>query len=316
MKQPLEWTRLKSILTKIIRSHPNTIVGAGDDAFVFAPFSDNQVWCQDLMVEGTHFKTEWSKPEDIGFKAMARNLSDFAAMGAIPQLAQVSLVLPQKYSDTWLDSFYTGLLEAADASQVEIVGGDLSTGPAIFIDVSVLGNTERPLTRARSQEGDLILASGPLGLGKTGLQVLQHKLSPTKFANSLKRQLRGQARLDLISQLQKNAPLIHACIDTSDDLASSLYQLLNQDQLGAKIEITDSWIHSEVKEISENLNQNIIDYLIYGGEDFELLITIAPEAKDFFPEWIEIGKIQNGPFEYVKDNTSHKIDFTKAWDPF
>lgn len=220
---PREWQLLHHLKNKVQRRHPHTIVELGDDAFVFKNFPGNSVICQDMMIEGTHFDLGYFGADDLGYKALAVNLSDLAAMGARPHFVQVSLGIPEKINESWLDQFYTGMCELADKYDCEIVGGDLCRSPHLVIDVSVHGSVAQPFRRTGTRAGDVLFSSGPLGLSHVGLWALQNKAAD--FAQGKRRHLRPQPRLDLLPELHAQAGAISAMMDCSDGLINDALQL-------------------------------------------------------------------------------------------
>lgn len=271
--------KLKKILT---RDHPNTVISLGDDAFVYKSFAGNTVIAQDMMVEDVHYKTSTFSAGDLGFKALAVNLSDLAAMGAKPHFAQVSLALPADVSEEWILNFYSGMVELADQYKVEIVGGDLSRSPGpIVVDVSVTGEVNESFSRSGAQSGDLLAVTGPLGLSHTGRMALEKELYI--YAESTQKHLRPKPRLDvaaLLQQHQLGRDSIHALMDCSDGLINDVLHLTRQKELGLELREEDIPIDSDTLGMAASLNQKALDWAFWGGEDYELLIAFPKNKKD------------------------------------
>lgn len=304
---PQEWDLISNIQKIVQRNKAGTLIPLGDDGFAAEAPTHPVVLAQDMMIEGVHFDLQYSSPTDLGYKALAVNLSDLAAMGANPHWAQVSLGITRNQNKSWLDEFYTSMSSLADHYGMEIVGGDTCHSPhSLVIDVSVFGSSPKPISRHGAQTGDLLLCSGPLGLAAQGLQNLKERKSAPL---SIQRQLRPNPRLDLLSSLQEHADKIHALIDVSDGLVSECLHLTRHLDLG--LELWDKKIlqHPEVEDKK----------LIYwGGEDYELLLAIAEADHALFKEWNVIGRF-NSSEEIVicRENQSREvIQEFKGWRHF
>jgi thiamine-monophosphate kinase len=320
---PKEWQVLKQIRNKVQRHNPNTIVPLGDDAFVFKNFPGYSVIAQDMMVEDVHFRLDYSSAFDLGHKALAVNLSDLAAMGATPHFAQVSLALPKEITETWLDEFYQGMTALADRFGVEIAGGDLCVSPrGVIIDVSVHGSCEKPITRHGTQIGDVLLASGPLGLSTTGLRVLSEDRKGD-FPEATEKHLRPMPRLDLLPELHKHADKIHALMDCSDGLVNDALILANKPYSNGHSAATvgihlfpDQFpLHDET--IRHGHLNKAFEYALWGGEDYELLMSIAPEHRELFPQWTEVGQFTLTPGVFlIHGDAKEEIESFKGWKHF
>lgn len=312
---PKEWSRIDRIKSLVQRQSPHTVVGLGDDAFVFKNFPGFSVLAQDMMVENVHFRREYCTPTDLGWKALAVNLSDLAAMGANAHYAQVSLALPNNLTESWLDDFYQGMLSLADQYNVEIIGGDLCASPQdITIDVSVFGSCIKPLTRKGAQAGDLLLSSGPLGLSHTGMLALQNRIENLDVAKA--RHLRPSPRLDLVEHLQLRADSVHALMDCSDGLINDALQLCGEN-LGLTIDLDQIQISTELHSAARTLSKNATDFFLWGGEDYELLLAIPESARKDFPQWQVLGRFQNEKGLFTLQNkTLKEITEFKGWSHF
>lgn len=309
---PREWKLLQQIKNKVQRQHSNTIVGIGDDAFVFKNFPGNSVICQDMMIEGTHFDRAYFGAADLGHKALAVNLSDMAAMGARPHFVQVSLGFPENLNESWLDQFYQGMCDLADRHGCEIVGGDLCKSPLLMIDVSVVGSTENPLRRAGTQANDVLLASGSLGLSHVGYWALKNQKSG--FHQSKQKHLRPAPRLDLLNELQDKHSYISAVMDCSDGLINDALQLSGG--LGLVIEEIELQ-HSEIVSMADEEKISPSEIYLWGGEDYELLISVPQKHLHHFPSWKRLGVWQKEPDFYLRTASGKiKIESFEGWAHF
>lgn len=325
---PRELNLVEIIKKRVQRKHPRTLVPLGDDAFVFESFRDATVIAQDMLIEGVHFQTKYCSAADIGFKSLAVSLSDLAAMGAKPHFAQVSLAIPENCDEHWLTSFYDGMVELADSLQVEIVGGDLCKSPGpIIIDVSVVGETSKPLTRKGAKPGDWLAVTGNLGLSHAGMLALQKELYI--YAEGTQKHLRPKPRFDVSELLRRHgvgAETIHAMMDCSDGLINDLIHLTRNQELGVELKEADLPIESESQGFAVSLHQSALDWALWGGEDYELLLAFPPNKKDelkyiFEAENLDlflIGKFNDSGEISILDEDGHSeiIREFKGWSHF
>lgn len=279
---PRELNLIEIIKNRVQRHHPRSLVPLGDDAFVFKSFTDSTVIAQDMMIEGVHFQTQYFSPADLGYKSLAVSLSDLAAMGAKPHFAQVSLAIPESVDEAWVLQFYTGMTELADSFSVEIVGGDLCRSPGpLVIDVSVVGETAVSFTRKGAQPGDWLAVTGPLGLSHAGMLALQKELYI--FAEATQKHLRPRPRFDVAELLRRHQvkpTTVHAMMDCSDGLINDLLHLTRRLELGVELKESEIPIESETQGFAVSLHQKALDWALWGGEDYELLLAFPPNRKD------------------------------------
>jgi thiamine-monophosphate kinase len=250
----------------------SAVLGVGDDAALLRPSPGMELAVSaDMLVAGTHFFPD-TDPEALGHKTLAVNLSDMAAMGAIPRWALLSLALPHA-DEAWLAAFARGFLGLAEAHGVELVGGDTTRGP-LNLSVTILGEVEagHALRRDAAKPGDDIWVSGELGGAALGLRHLRGEVSldPEAASACLERLQRPQARLALGRALVGAA---HAAIDISDGLLADLGHILERSGVGAELRL-------EAMPFAPALSAHaggILECTLAGGDDYELCFT-APSA--------------------------------------
>lgn len=259
----------------------NVAVGIGDDAAVIKGAAGRDLLvCCDLMVEGVHFRTEWTPPKLLGHKALAVNLSDIAAMGGVPKFAMVSIALPSRVSSEFIDHMFEGLFELADRCGVSVVGGDTSSSrDSLFIDVSLIGDCEtgKAVTRRGAKAGDIIYVSGSLGASALGLSLLEKGIrleEETNFRDALLKHLAPEPRLSLGRALGE-AGLATSMIDISDGLSTDLWHLLDESKCGAVIHASSIPIAESVRQYSPRADS--LQLALDSGEEYELLFTASPE---------------------------------------
>ena len=234
--------------------------GIGDDATVV----DGVVVTQDMLVERVHFRLEWTSWRDLGYKAAAVNLSDLAAMGAVPRGLLVSLALPPDVDVGAVCELYEGLTEA----DVPVLGGDTSAASAVAVSVTALGTSERVPGRAGAVPGDALVVTGPLGGAAAGLYALEHGLEG--FGELVRAHLRPPFRLDAGRVL---APVAHALIDLSDGIASDAARIAERSRCRLVIDVDRLPLALRLAEVAD-------EPFWTRGEDYELLAALAPGDAD------------------------------------
>jgi thiamine-monophosphate kinase len=248
-------------------------LGIGDDAaLVNIPQGMELVISVDTSNAGIHFPLD-TPPHAIGYKSLAVNLSDLAAMGAIPKWFTLALSLP-KANPAWLSEFARGLRELAEQQQIYLIGGDTTRG-ALSITIQVMGLVEQgtALLRSQAQVGDLICVSGTLGDAAAGLAVVQQRLTlaDDAAAYAIQRLNYPSPRVALGRVLRQYA---HACMDISDGLLGDLQHILQASQVGAQLTTGALPLHSLLADLSL---QQQATFAFNGGDDYELLFTLPPQ---------------------------------------
>ena len=273
---------------------PSTLRGVGDDAAVVFNGPLATVVSTDMLVEGIHFDLAYTPLKHLGYKSVVVNLSDICAMNAIPRQITVSIALSNRFSVEALDELYDGIRTACQHYGVDLVGGDTTSSPrGLIISVTAIGAVEpdRLVYRSGAKAGDLICITGDLGAAYLGLQLLEREkriwqenpdVQP-EFDNQqyiIGRQLKPEARTDMIETFRKAELLPTAMIDISDGLASEVFHICKQSKVGALIEESGVPIHPDTQMQALNFKLDPITCALSGGEDYELLFTIDPKDVD------------------------------------
>ena len=261
------------------------IKGIGDDAAVL-PYHPGYLLLvsTDMLVENIHFTCETATPWEIGYKAVAVNVSDIAAMAGVPGEIVISIGLPPQAKVEFVDELYQGIKECCRSFGINIIGGDTVASPkAIVINITILGKveTEKVLYRSTARPGDLLLVTGDLGGSAAGLDLL---LDPrplnAELANQLKeRHLRPLPRVKE-ARVATEIPGLTAADDISDGLATEIREVAKASNVGALIYAERIPLSPGLKEVAEVYGKSPLDYALFGGEDFELLWTCRPEAAE------------------------------------
>lgn len=259
----------------------NLILGIGDDATAWHGSPAVQLATTDCLIEDVHFTLEIISWEELGWRAMAANLSDIAAMGGLPRYALISLALPGITEIDSVTALYRGMLKLAQQFDVAIVGGDTSSAPLLIINITVLGDTmgrNAPiLTRSAARPGDRIAVTGYLGTSAAGLEMLttNMELEP-ETATSLARAFRQpNPRINEGQVLVDHG--VKAAIDISDGLLADLGHVCRQSHVGATIDTDRLPI---LPEVVASFGDRAQELALSGGEDYELLFTATPRIID------------------------------------
>jgi thiamine-monophosphate kinase len=297
------------------------LIGIGDDAAAWQGDDSIQLASVDSFVEGVHFTPETTPWQEVGWKALAVNLSDIAAMGGIPRYALVALSLPDDSEVEDVAALYSGMLKLAKQYGVTIVGGDISRAPLVAIAITILGSspTQKILTRSSAQAGDIVAVTGQLGAAAAGLEVLkgQRRLDPeadTRLKNAfLHPTPRIAEGLLLVEQRVKTA------IDISDGLVADLNQICKASQVGARLEVERVPVEPAVKTA---FSERALELALSGGEDYELLFTASAEIVDKVKKAAScpvtaIGEITAGKGVTLVDKEGNPFKLAKAgWEHF
>lgn len=281
---------------------PGTVRGIGDDAAVFAlNDTDFGLIATDMLLEGIHFDLTYVPLKHLGYKAVAVNVSDIAAMNGLPTQITVSIGLSSRFTVEAVEELYAGIRAACEAYNLDLVGGDTtSSRSGLVISVTVLGVVakNRITYRNTAQVNDVICVTGDLGSAYLGLQLLEREkqeylanpdMQPNlseERAYLIQRQLRPDARTDMVHELRDLDVLPSAMIDISDGLASELLHLCRQSGMGAVIFDENIPIDDQAQLTATEFGISPITAALNGGEDYELLFTIRPQ---------EFEKLKNHP---------------------
>jgi thiamine-monophosphate kinase len=277
-------------LSKAIEiKNPETTKGIGDDAAVFDAGTMVTVTSTDMLVEGVHFDLTFHPLMHLGYKAIVVNLSDIYAMNAIPKQVLVGMALSNRFSIEAIEELYSGMKMACDKYGVDLVGGDTTTSTSgLILSITAIGMAQKEniVYRSGAQEHDLICVSGDLGGAYIGLQILERekkiflenpKIQPDLTGNDyvLERQLKPEARKEIIEQLAALRVKPTSMIDISDGLSSEVLHICRQSNMGAEIYEDKIPIDPQTYDRAREFILDPTVCALSGGEDYELLFTIA-----------------------------------------
>jgi thiamine-monophosphate kinase len=299
-------------------------LGIGDDAAVFSPRRGFEtVLTCDWFLEGTHFLRDSHPADSVGWKCLARAVSDIAAMGGEPRCFLLSLALPETHAGRWLDEFLAGLRRAAEKLQCPLAGGDTTRRREILMSLTVVGEVRpgRALLRSGARAGDIIFVSGRLGEGEFGLRRLRSKSRIRKVDRAVKKHLYPEPRIALGRWLADHR-IATAMMDLSDGLSADLPRLCKASGVGARLDA------SRIPAVRFSNRSSLkrvdpLDLALTGGDDYELLFTVAEEKARRLPR-----AFQGIPLTAIGETTrEHSLTIVSfqgreqslsrgGWDPF
>jgi len=277
-------------------------VGIGDDAAVLTGIKNKLVATTDMAVEDIHFRTAWSSPFQMGAKLATANLADLFAMGASPKYLLVAAALPKRIADDFIEELAKGVRSVADNFQVAVVGGDLSQAEKIALSITALGDLEgKPITRAGAHVGDHIYVTQLPGLSAAGLAILGRGLNRPRYVVEAHLNPKLVAPHGLIK-------VATAMCDISDGVSVDGANIARASQVNislAKNLISKADAFSDLAELAKELNEDVFDWILNGGEDHFFLAAVNP--KDASSELgVKIGEVVAGSGKVLLDNQEIK----------
>jgi len=297
------------------------LIGIGDDAAAWKGDTSIQLATVDSFIQDVHFPSGIASWQELGWKAMAVNLSDIAAMGGVPRYALVSLALPDNTEVDDVTALYAGMIDLVQQYGVAIIGGDTSSAPIVAITITILGASPKKqlLTRSAARPGEIIAVTGFLGAAAAGLEMLKLKLQfdPPATARFKQAFLYPYPRIAEGQLLAEQG--VKTAIDISDGLISDLSQICKASQVGARIEADRVPIEPMVKA---EFGERALELALSGGEDYELLFTAGAEVINRVKRAAScpitpIGKIVAGKGVTVVDSRGKPFNLGKrGWEHF
>ena len=281
---------IERLTNNLSLTNPHTVLGVGDDSAIIE-LSDKEslLLTTDLLVEGIHFNLMYVPLKHLGYKAVSIGISDICAMNGKAEQITVSIAVSSKFPVEALDELYDGINLACDDFHVDLVGGDMSSSVfGLVISISAVGRVEsnKITLRSGAKANDIIMVSGTLGASYLGLQILERenevfKVNPDVqpeldgFDALIKRQLKPEARIDVVELLDNLGIVPTSMIDISDGLASDLFHLCEKSKLGCQLFEEKIPMDDLTKITAIDFNISPTTCALNGGEDYELLFTVA-----------------------------------------
>jgi thiamine-monophosphate kinase len=323
--------KLIDIIKKRFKAQSKELVlSIGDDCAVIEKDEKSvNLISTDLLLEGVHFNPDYFTPIQLGMKSAAVNISDIAAMGAVPKFMLVSLAIPKNTSYEFVKGFYTGIKKKCSKYGVNIIGGDTSSSKSgMFISISVIGEAPRNdfLTRKGAKPGDLIYVTGTVGNSAAGLDILlnNHKISDDIKRYLINRHLKVTPRVSEGIFLRKSKS-VSSMIDLSDGIGSDIKRICDESGVGAGIYLDMLPVSKYLKSFSQFLNKKVYDFALGGGEDYELLFTVKKDCeeslkaaykKHFNKKIFKIGVITKTKGVKSIDSAGNKVIISESYNHF
>jgi thiamine-monophosphate kinase len=310
---------LIAAIRAVLPPDPSAVVGVGDDAAVL-PVPDGRVVAStDLLVEGRHFRRDWSAPEDIGAKAAAQNLADIAAMGAVPTALLFGLAIPGQLAVSWVLAVTRGMVAECSRGGAAISGGDITSADTVMLAITALGhmNGQEPVTRAGARAGDVVAISGQVGRSAAGLALLQ----ATECRTTVPAELAGLGGLldahrrpqpDYQAGPQAAAAGATAMIDVSDGLVADLGHVAGASGVCLRLRTEHLAGTGELLAAAGKLGSDWREWALAGGEDHALAATF-PALGNVPDTWTVIGDVVTGSGILVDGG---RWDRPAGWDHF
>jgi len=300
-------------------------LGVGDDAALFRPRKSHElILTCDWFLEGTHFLRDMHPPDSVGWKCLARALSDVAAMSGTPRCFLLSLALPTSLTGRWLDDFLGGLRRASRKFGCALAGGDTTYREEVLVNINVVGEvrTGYAVLRSGARTGDLIYVSGNLGEAELGLRILRRSRGPADTKNPLlKKHLYPEPRFELGQWLAEKR-LVSAMMDLSDGLSSDLARLCAASDVGARLE-SERIPRVRGLDAARKHGLDPLELALHGGDDYELLFTVPSKNAMSMPRVFQglklrpIGRITQAAELVVCDESGRERQLVAGgWDPF
>jgi len=289
-----EFKLIEELTSNFTLNQGSSILGIGDDAAILEPLTGQTLISADSLVEGVHFDLTYVAPGHLGYKAMVVNFSDICAMNGLPTQVLVNIGISNRFGLEFLKEIYAGIKAACDVYDADLIGGDtVSSYSGLNLSVTAIGqaDAQKITKRSGAQENHLVVVSGDLGGAYMGLQILEREKSvfqenpdiqPELKGNeyALGRQLKPEARTDIVDLLDKLEVIPSSMIDISDGLSSETLHLSQSSGYGFALYEEKIPIDPTIYKLCEEFNLTSTTVALNGGEDYELLFTIDPKDYD------------------------------------
>jgi thiamine-monophosphate kinase len=280
------------------RTHRDVLLGRGDDCAVIR-CGERLCVSTDLFLEDVHFRRSYFRPADMGYKALAVNVSDIAAMGARPLGFSLGLMIPPGLDKNFFAGFFTGMAELCRILDLPLTGGDLSSAPVLGASITIWGEPAEGapfLTRSGSTPGDVLFLAGHIGLSRIGLSLLEENGPAEEFPEAVASFLHPRVMVRE-GMLLNASGLVRSLMDVSDGLAMDLPRLLGQ--FGAEITLPENSLHPELLRYCRERGLDPFQTAFVGGEDYALLGTVNPgdvaRLSALLPEALLLGRVRLEP---------------------
>lgn len=281
----------------------------------------NIVVTQDSLVEGIHFLPEFSTPYQLGYKSVMINLSDIFASGAMPKYLTISLSLPEYVSNDFVKEFYLACADLSNQFGFEVIGGDITGSDKVFISICAIGLTHQRkiASRSHAEAGDYVVTTGVHGSSAAGLWLLQNNIED--YPNITKEHLMPDAQSDFSSAISTKVNRDYAMMDTSDGLVDALFKIAQASDVSISVDFDKVPYGKTIEGIAKKAKVDFKDWVLYGGEDYQLVACVDEENLKKLSGYTIIGKVEEKrESHFVEINFGDKIervnDLEKTYNHF
>ena len=328
-----EFDLIRDIKDKVKLTHSSNIKGIGDDAAIFKNGDIYLASSTDMLTEGIHFDLTYTPLKHLGYKCVVSNLSDIVAMNMMPKSILISIAVSSKLNHQNIMEFYEGVFLACKNYNIDLIGGDTTSSLTGFtISATVFGeikDSKKIIYRDAAKDGDIIFVTGNLGSSYLGLQILEREkkiflehpgTQPNlgEYDYIVGKQLKPEARTDIISFFSDNNIIPTSMIDISDGLSSELLHICKSSDVGCEVYTKKIPINNESVRVAQELGINEVTAALNGGEDYELLFTVNPKdlsklLNENFSSLGVIKKKKEGCKIIMEDDTKHEL-ISMGWE--
>ncbi|WP_457643444.1 thiamine-phosphate kinase [Persephonella sp.] len=289
-------------LTKLIEINDSSVVvGFGDDCSCVKIGDRRVLFTGDIQIENRHFLPDKTPAEDLGWKLVTVNVSDVIACGGKPKWGFISVAFPPELELSYVEDIYRGINSASKYYGMSVIGGNTSSSDRIILDLFLTGETERFVSRGGAGKGEIVMLTGYTGLAKAGLELLlMEKKEYEDFEKRLiKAFTKPVARTDTAPKISRYAT---SAVDISDGLAGDLGHVSKMS--GVKIVLNKNLlpVHPDLQMFCKKYSKNLYEYILYGGEDYQVAFTVLPEDMVYFEDCFPVGTVEEGTGLYMEES--------------
>ena len=307
-----EFDLIEKLTSLIDIKDSSVVVGFGDDCACVDINGKLILFSSDIQIEGSHFLKEKISPEDLGWKLISVNVSDIVACGGLPKWSLISIAFPKETEISFLEDVYKGIKKALDFYSFSLIGGNTAKANQIVFDLFITGETKRFVSRSGGKEGDILFLTGHTGLSRAGLELL---LMEKKEYEDWEKQLisfhtKPTARIDFQPVVERFA---NCCIDVSDGLAGDLGHIEKQSKVKIILEKENLPVHPLLEKFCKKYKKDPYEYILFGGEDYQLVFSISKEKAKEIKNAYPIGYLEKGKGLFLKEKKNIYPIFPKGF---
>ncbi len=295
-----EFNLIEKLTSIIDIKDKDVLVGFGDDCACINVNGKLLLFSSDIQIENVHFIKNKIKPEHLGWKLISVNVSDIVACGGVPKWSLISLSVPEETKLSFLEDIYRGIKKALDFYSLSLIGGNTSKSSELVLDLFIVGETERFVPRSGAKKGDTVFLSGYTGLSKAGLELIlmDKKIYEDWEEEIIMYHTKPTARIDIQPLISEFA---NSCIDVSDGLVGDLSHIEKMSNVKIVIQKENLPVHPLLKRFCDKYGKDPYEYILYGGEDYQLVFTVEKKNEKKIKNAFKIGYVEEGNGIFLKE---------------